>query len=79
MIMGVLSGLFKVRDKPENRISGSAYSHVRHVSDSDKRQILPEYPKLTYFYRFTSRCVWAIIRYIRITILNVTKQNEIVM
>lgn len=35
--MGILSGLFKARDKPQNRTSGSAYSFFMGNSTSGKK------------------------------------------
>ena len=35
--MGVLSGLFKSRDKPTNRTNGSAYSFLMGGSSSGRR------------------------------------------
>ena len=36
-IMGILTGIFKSRDKPTNRTSGSAYSFFMGGSSSGKR------------------------------------------
>ena len=35
--MGILSGLFKSRDKPTNRTNGSAYSFLMGGSSSGRR------------------------------------------
>ena len=35
--MGILSGLFKSRDKPQNRTAGSAYSFFMGGSSSGKQ------------------------------------------
>ena len=35
--MGILDGLFRSRDKPQNRTSGSAYSFFLGTSSSGKR------------------------------------------
>ena len=35
--MGILKGLFKIRDAPTNRTSGSAYSFFMGISTSGKR------------------------------------------
>ena len=37
MLMGILSGLFKSRDKPTNRTNGSAYSFLMGGSSSGRR------------------------------------------
>lgn len=54
--MGILSGLFRSRDKPSNRINGSAYSFLiggsssgRRINERSAMQIVAGYCKKTFY------------------------------